>query len=166
MSWLSRRSYWSHLWIVQETLLARQLVVMLSQFIIFFSCIEKPYRELKAAIKASEAFNSIVKWRSPKGGKSKTMHVLLSDFATSECENFRDRVFGVLGLIEGGDTFPVDYSDSGRAIFFKTLQHFALQIHDSFQLSELIRKLKSAMNLERSLETSKRETTSVVDKKG
>ena len=127
---------------------------MLDHLIISFNVIAGPYRRVKLFVKGSAAFDSIVQWRSRRNGNSKRMQDVFYDFANSECEDFRDRVFGVLGLVEGGETFPVDYSDSSRAIFFKILQHFDLQ-RDYDLTSGFIMKLKSALNLERGLEKSR-----------
>ena len=46
---------------------------------------------------------------------------LLRQFAHSQCRDTRDRVFGLLGLVEQGEGFPVDYNMAKSDLFTYTL---------------------------------------------
>lgn len=87
-------------------------------------------------------------WRriNPKARvpKSKRMDcdfgALVHTFQRSQCEEIRDKIFGRLGLVNAGQTFPADYSDELCTIYGKVVQHFTKRINDHFQVADAVKR--------------------------
>lgn len=54
-----------------------------------------------------------------------TLAELMMEFQHSECHDWHDRVYRLLGLVEGGENFIVDYSESFHAFSKRVIEAFA-----------------------------------------
>lgn len=111
----ARRRYWNRLWIVQETALARGRVVLCGEDVIPFDLMRR-MSELLSHDKESERFHDLVGPRSIRPGIE--LGDLLNYSRTRECQDPRDRVYAILGLVEErewGRTLP-DYTISELAL--------------------------------------------------
>lgn len=135
---LYQRDYWLRTWVIQEILLAKELVVFIgaetiawryvSGFLLFGegqlgSKLEHviPSSAPADVLRITHAYR-IFRQRMVFQG---TMHShplvsLLRQFAHSQCRDTRDRVFGLLGLVEQGEGFPVDYNMAKSDLFTYT----------------------------------------------
>ena len=136
MKWLRSRSFWSRLWVIQETLLPRRLLIMFGGAVISWEAIAAVVtwrHEVVSPRGMFSKFSVIYKWRHQGTRRKMYIEEAIEDFADFECEDFRDKVFGLLSLMRGGESFPINYADSGRAILFKALQHFQeISIQEKF----------------------------------
>ncbi|ETN38877.1 uncharacterized protein HMPREF1541_06918 [Cyphellophora europaea CBS 101466] len=108
------REYWTRLWIIQEVTLARNLWLVVGATAI-------PWVDLQRAVTAKvaprnknataiEAFRKIRKTRQRRF-RTIPLNRLIQDFHTAGCHNPRDRIFGLLGLLDehGQSCAVVDY---------------------------------------------------------
>jgi hypothetical protein len=132
--WMSRllgHQYWTRLWIIQEVLLARDLVI-------YFDSVILPWGELNACFAHSAGYNlsESLRWvmvratsnvqRYAAGsipGLAKPYHNLTETIAycaASKCMDLRDRVFGLQGLLAEKDKVTIDYNMSVEQVFVMT----------------------------------------------
>lgn len=143
---LLSRPWWNRVWIVQEAVVGKKVVLMVGSEQFDWENVERSLERIKKGrvlqgTGAVEMFGVVVNpemysaqdesyrliarlrkaWQADKFDLS--IYELLYDFRHLECTNQRDRVFGCLGLATAGDRFPEiqpDYSSSTRDVFVKT----------------------------------------------
>lgn len=147
--------YWKRAWIKQEVLLAKKVTVVLRNAKIDWTV-------LGSAIAKSGNLDClddehaahlwsfwVERWRSkhrPKHAVASSQDDLFSFWSlmymhrTSECTDKRDRVYSLLGLVEGSHHFKVDYKESAADLFWRVGEHF-----DVGEASELVDVLKAAL---------------------
>jgi hypothetical protein len=136
---LYQRDYWLRTWVIQEILLAKELVVFIgaetiawryvSAFLLFGE--SRMASKLEHVIPSSDSADVLRTTHAYRIFQQRvvfqgTMHShplisLLRQFAHSQCRDTRDRVFGLLGLAEQGEDFPVDYNMAKSDLFTYTL---------------------------------------------
>jgi hypothetical protein len=113
---LLARPYWSRLWIVQEVILARDILVLCGSSMTSWSRFED-------FLKGDFLF-----WNSdshPAGNLIRTrletraplLFEAILRFKENECKDPRDKVYGLVGLTGDGQQVPVDYSKSVSDIY-------------------------------------------------
>ena len=136
---LCENRYWGRMWIVQEIMLARKLVLMYdnqrlpwSNWTLFH--LKRPYSDLTddiLTLNHRERFEDsngrlmvfeYFRFRKLHEGMLRERHKLtdlLTKFGESECSDVRDRVFALLGLCEEGvnGVIEVDYGMSKGQLF-------------------------------------------------
>lgn len=162
---LLHREYWSRTWVWQEIALARKVLFLCGNKSItldeFDACIES-IRETyapkvigRSRSSRQEATIDIVKRSSGFSLVSDlisiaitnqvlSLHALLMKIHITECLDVRDRVFGILGLVNEAHrdtTFKPDYSLTQTELFFSVLK-YCNQPHDVMFTSTLMQKLQ------------------------
>ncbi|RYN77152.1 hypothetical protein AA0120_g11580 [Alternaria tenuissima] len=124
--------YWLRLWIVQEIMLARYIRVICGETLL-------SWEELKRFCSSTltnvyydendywdEVVPLQVKWLTDHALSARhySYAELLVTFSASQCENPRDRVFGLQGLIPDAERAEIDYGMSVHQIFPQTAEAF------------------------------------------
>jgi hypothetical protein len=143
MGGLKSCEYWRRLWIVQEVVLARDILVGWGNDffpwkdleIIVERLVEGYYgddfkkqrmdpirNEFQDQAEWMTLVEQRLRWRE-KMGKTVTLNSLIQQFARQECTDVRDRVIGLLGLAPGDVTHLADYSLSLEDFFSAVCQH-------------------------------------------
>ncbi|KAM5357299.1 hypothetical protein ACJZ2D_016410 [Fusarium nematophilum] len=133
------KTYFTRMWIVQEVLLAKELVVYCGEHgVEWDALLEKCWgvRDVDSTlIRLAQARNRRKEHTSYDGYAS-----LIGEFGSSECTDVRDKVYGLLGLFPESERLRVDYTVTLPVLFFRALSLF-----------EEGRKVLSAECLRRSL---------------
>jgi len=129
------RPYWSRLWIVQEFVLARDLLLVCGPIAINISALWRLLHicdklivndeNLKTMI--PEAVQNLLYTRDDREQgitfePDLQIRAVLRDFSMRGCAEPRDRVYGLLALCYGKVQIDVDYSKPARGIFFELLE--------------------------------------------
>jgi Heterokaryon incompatibility protein (HET) len=129
---LFMRPYWRRLWIIQEVMLAHQILVICGSKKIQWEKLHNFYIECKESSKdytsnfyspgelISASFRTILttkqqwgfgdQWKAPKQSLSQ----VLSTFTRAECQDFHDKIYGLLALVTDEYSFSVDYACTGQ----------------------------------------------------
>lgn len=147
-----RRSYWSRLWIIQEVILAKDIVVFCGTektpwqnlfllFKIFSDLVDllpndtQRYRQMYRQTGGpdfwteEERFEGLVAqlFDQLQYQQSMTLGGLLVKYNRPACTEIRDRVYGLLPLAtdysDGAQNFQVDYRSEVKSLFFYTMAH-------------------------------------------
>jgi len=128
--------FWSRLWVVQEILLARSALICYGRHIFRWEELYK-YDTIHSVMSLAKATKyssrrDTMKWmvigklmdgRNPsrhrQSQRSKMdLAAALSSFNSMECEDARDKVYGLLSLIHKKDRVTVDYSRPSALVFW------------------------------------------------
>ncbi|KAF2686437.1 HET-domain-containing protein [Lentithecium fluviatile CBS 122367] len=146
---LVANEYWRRTWVAQEILLARRLILVNgARHGMPWRCLTSGYDfasryghertgsfDIRAVWRGSmiEFFNRQRNFRShlnighqkqrPRQRISRLWD-LLSQLGGSRCGDQRDRIYGLLSLVEGGDTFTVDYNEDVCSLFWRAGEYF------------------------------------------
>jgi hypothetical protein len=116
--------YWKRLWIVQEVMLATELFVMCGT-----ECFE--WNSLASDKGTGARWNTtenipLLNHRSerlisedpkPEAPKGLSLTKMLMFYAWNQCEDPRDKVYGLLGLVHNGHNIKIDYQLSTAQVF-------------------------------------------------
>ncbi|KAF7869903.1 hypothetical protein EAF04_004687 [Stromatinia cepivora] len=134
---LFRRDYWSRLWVLQEILIGTNILVLCGRKSV-------PWRELVdpflppppevdipwiRPIDIDEVALSIIEEKASfdtkKGyindGRNQRLSYMLASFAGLQCQDTRDKVYGLLSLVRSLGAIPVDYSETPKGVLFKAI---------------------------------------------
>lgn len=119
---LFRHEYWSRVWIVQEIMCARELVIYWGKRTIRWECIAAVSDQLPAVrgLGASPAA-VIIRSKAAWEGAVPLAH-LVSEYIHLRSTDIRDKVFGLLGLASEDDPLQPDYDS--KLVFFSTPRPF------------------------------------------
>jgi hypothetical protein len=151
---LSRRTYFTRAWIIQEVILARELVLLCGEHSVGWDIFWEECNSLSIVDRSVEydswrgslfdtTFNLLgqARERRKEHAGIDGYATLISDFGSSQCTDVHDKVYGLLGLLpEYRDHLRVDYAIPIPVLYFRTLSLF-----------EECRKVASAGHLRRSL---------------
>ena len=177
LSEVFRHRYWSRLWIIQEVILAMNVVVRCRNQVLIWAefvqlCMklselcgkkqpEVPWPKSRSTPSAKSPLSG-----SPKGdaellhsisestllllnqerrgefvAQSRGLPQLLQHYGNAGCKDLRDRVFGLLGLIDDRNnplllnaTGIVDYSQTSPSLYLKLMRHYPFSSVDDFAL--------------------------------
>ncbi|PMD35018.1 HET-domain-containing protein [Hyaloscypha variabilis F] len=125
---LFRKPYWSRVWIIQEIMLARRIRLKYGNRVITWehlqefkvwckangnlrlgTCFESPSSLIPPRVKT--LINNKFEWGLGDTWKAPNhdLRHVLSIYNKSECEDIRDKVYGLQGLVLFGARVPVDY---------------------------------------------------------
>jgi hypothetical protein len=149
---LCQREYWERVWVVQELMNAREIVILCGDKQVawsdFFLTIKKleagrvPSHIIDPALvsaisqshakalfqqKADWGFGAM--WRSHK----RRLSFVLKFYEYCESSEPLDKVYGLLGLVRPSNAISVDYSNSREDVYFRVLKKVA---EDEFDISE------------------------------
>lgn len=170
-AYLSEAQYWNRLWIIQEILLAKSISVMCGSRTIPWSQLEVLLNDILQYLKnAQKPVDDIVYAESLRSSnlgrfileRQKMLsegvygaarlfdwYNIIQLSRESCCTDVRDRVFGVLGLVDPSFRIPVDYSLSTERICREVLATYARHYLDSGPATNAI---ASSLDRKRTLE--------------
>ena len=114
------RSYWTRLWIVQEIGLASKIEIQCGADSARWEAFTKAGLMFRGDEKLPMR---IAQQRIRRRGGSCSLDSLLKDCGESLCQDPRDKVYGLLGLVTEGQVLEVDYSKSLFDLFADLVQH-------------------------------------------
>lgn len=138
----SGRTYFSRLWIIQELLLSRKAKVRCGFSSIDFQSIQDFESDLLAYLRDQRyavrlqldaKYSDLTSIWSSWEMSGMNLHELVDQFAEFKCSDIRDRIFGVLALVnwDGQDPIVLDYSESILSLALRCITSFAgLEIDD------------------------------------
>lgn len=128
---LFRRSYWSRLWVLQEVLMGTNILVLCGRKSI-------PWRELMGPFvpsprqgeapwvrptKIDKVALSIIEEKGHvEHRRNQRLGYMIDTFAGLQCQDPRDKVYGLLSLVRSSGTIPVDYSETPQGVLFKAIE--------------------------------------------
>lgn len=147
-----QRVYWSRLWIIQEILLAREVLIMCGELsvdwnsIILFCHKRRPHlpSSLTKVVIPPPLLNLIqlyeIKQKTPSDEPPLQWRMvdILDRFASCICQDPRDKVFGLMALVSKLDAIDIDYMLTAEAVFMEVMKKMAYlqaQVVRSFALS-------------------------------
>ena len=148
---LAARTFWSRLWIVQEVVLARQLYIVVGRSMVEWDRILNTFSKVAFDRMGGrkETFKHLRALRKAQArGSYPEIGSLLNNFQNCQCQDPKDRVYGMLGLLDAQtrSQILVDYSHTLIELFVLnsrilgprssqaeelTVQYPALDIFDS-----------------------------------
>ena len=171
---LCQRTYWRRIWIVQEIMLAQDVVVLCGQRSFNLSCLNNLFERLNEILAdgriehhphanaildsdASRITQQKYAWRSLQSESRLgfSLKHLLETYHDMECTDIRDKVYSLLGLVHTKDpmamsmTVQADYSKSTAELYMEVLHSvFADQeIHSVKDRMQFIGLLRGALKL-------------------
>jgi hypothetical protein len=164
---LFKRSYWRRLWIVEEILLASELVVQcgnqtmewidLATFVSEYLGLHEPgpARQREIPSHVVTIFNE----KEATASNKRSLSHLIESFKTFECMDTRDRIFAIHAILPPASRtqLVVDYSKSIKKLYVEVLTEVAAfepekTIHEHVEFSETLRSvLKLTLVLEEGL---------------
>lgn len=64
----------------------------------------------------------LIKEKASFEGANRRLSYMLETFAGLQCEDVRDKVYGLLSLVRSSAAIPVDYSKTSADVFFNAIQ--------------------------------------------
>ena len=141
--------YWSRLWIMQEFVLSRHLELRYDMCVLdcdeWYKIWLSISRKLIPPGRMTRIFN--LRYHLLMGHKLTLNDVLDTSEGDMECEDRRDKIYGVLGLATFGD-FRVDYDEPVERLFFRALELVKGSTPDSiFSFEHWFDSLKLALQV-------------------
>lgn len=129
ISWIFQSEYWNRLWIVQELLLARHAWIILGPHLLNFRSDLQILKDLSArelGIEIPQPRDMLMFSLSSR--QAMTNKDRLSDalrtYQDQRCSDPRDRVYGLLGVVEEEGVWNIDYSSSREELCLRTIAYF------------------------------------------
>ena len=160
---LCRKRYWSRVWIVQEIMNARHIIVFCGSKSFDWECLTNIFLSLKSIrllgqfalyyhgreIEDSEAAVLVMEkhsWdnRPQIEGNGICLSTLIERYHHSECTNILDKVYGLLGLSSDADYFEVDYRKSTETVYNEVLEFVCLNQLDQRHKMKVFERTLSA----------------------
>lgn len=123
---LSKRAYWTRVWICGELILAPSIVLLVGKRQVLWSSFGKTIQKLREQLPDMPACR-IIDWYSEYGDVQDRMGIVevLHNFKDQQCEDPRDGLYGLLSFIKGAEGFPIDYKAPITAIFHTAWAYFS-----------------------------------------
>ncbi|KAE9366371.1 HET-domain-containing protein [Stipitochalara longipes BDJ] len=158
---LCERGYWRRIWIIQEIIHARKITVLCGKKSFEWNSFEKLYGklkilEMKSWISHHEYAGQILDssasvmvwqrahWRHPET-PTPSLETLLEVFQDWKCSDVRDKVYGLLGMVDQATAFAVDYSKSAAELYdelrTRELKHRSADGNEYLQFCSLLREV-------------------------
>jgi hypothetical protein len=146
--WVSR-DYWSRTWIVQEFLLARDIILACGKRHVDWTCVERFCQEHSSSGLAWNLFKhsrpyGLFKQRINRHVSRMNLFSLLLNNQATVCMDIRDKVYAILGLAvdyAAGRTLDVDYQKSPQTLFCDVLHFIAPAPADAFRFGAFLKRL-------------------------
>jgi hypothetical protein len=132
---LLSRPYWTRLWIIQEVVLAREIILCCGTEVASASNLHAYLSQWDQshALESTEGdhvVSHLFKFRSgprnglgwSKGSNTLSIGTLMTSFSKCECTEILDKVYGLLALVPPGFNLEADYSKSREVVHFNVLK--------------------------------------------
>ncbi|KAH8653526.1 heterokaryon incompatibility protein-domain-containing protein [Xylariales sp. PMI_506] len=129
---LCEMEYWGRMWIVQEYILSTSLFFLWGVQGVWWdenvhACINYIGTDRTTQLIRQLKWMSIWKYESQRNPENfvqwRTLSSVISKFRHGACSDTRDRVYSLLGLVEGGIPILPDYTISAIQLFYRVLGH-------------------------------------------
>jgi ankyrin repeat protein len=156
---LFRRPYWDRLWILQEVLMGQNVLVLCGNQSFTWKGLEAlfvpqgiedglwtyPVHIYNVAL-------SLIKEKASFKGANRRLSYMLESFAGLQCEDTRDKVYGLLSLVRSSGAIPVDYSKTSADVFFNAIQRIVrdesfMEINSHFNVAQHLRDRMKLVNI-------------------
>lgn len=130
---LARHPYWTRIWIVQELVLAREILILYGgREFIWWKLASKFAGELAEELKKTAA--PIMRQRDIRHTDEHRLEKLIENFRQAQCKEPRDKIFGLLGMAHDcdSDVLEVDYEVS-----YFSLYSSMIELHKSMPQASL-----------------------------
>ncbi|KAH7081971.1 heterokaryon incompatibility protein-domain-containing protein [Paraphoma chrysanthemicola] len=119
--------YFTRLWIIQELLLARTVIINCREtwglhLSIVQLHVQKHQDVISSRIRNPSLF---LLWDSVYNRKGRHLAQCLERYCHNDCQNPRDKVYALLGLVKAEEQVPIDYSKPVSGVYIDTLQILA-----------------------------------------
>ena len=123
---LLENRYFTRLWIVQEICLAKQVRIFCGGVWVPWTVI--PSVVMKRNFSKSKEDIASTKWLFYKWGQGShfTLQNAIARFANMECQEPKDTVYGLIGLVEEPSGFEVDYEKSLYEVYMDVVKAVSL----------------------------------------
>ncbi|KAK3652502.1 hypothetical protein LTR56_005213 [Elasticomyces elasticus] len=151
--------YWSRLWIVQELIVAQDAYCVSGDLLLSVSALNG-FASLLNAMDENSSEGLAPFWNTMNcffgdtlgagttGFKrSRTLAYTVEALSRHYCMDARDHIYGVLGCVEGGDAFNVDYSITRKAILLRALRLIDKEGDDNVNLRDCLEMLVKLLGL-------------------
>lgn len=146
--WVSR-DYWRRTWVVQEFLLARDIILACGRKHVSWTCIERFCQDGPSPDLAWNLFKhslpyGLFKQRMNRHVSRMNLLSLLLNNRATVCMDFRDKVYAMLGLAvdyAAGRTLDVDYQKPPQALFCDVLHFIAPAPTNIFRFGAFLKGL-------------------------
>ena len=115
--------YCSRQWILQEVVLARSLIFLYGSSQCYRLTVERMADSLHHVQKIRPSTLRFLMLMCVEPGFVNPIQ-LMSSLYDGICSDPRDRIYAILGLVDNGDAFPVDYDCSVPALILRTAEFF------------------------------------------
>jgi hypothetical protein len=133
---LFNRGYWRRMWVIQEVLLAKNVIVHCGSHCVDWNLLEGVLAYLRAvkrlalefytpssnAILASPAI-ALLKTKAERAGNPQPLRVLVRSYTSHESTDVRDKVYSLLGIADDASGIIVDYKKSAKDVLLDVLAH-------------------------------------------
>jgi hypothetical protein len=122
--------YFTRLWVIQEVLLAKDVKILTSVGTTRLSGLQKWLFDTMEYVRADQKLRLVTEYASAyqllmiSHDLPLTLHACIKLFHRSECQDPRDRVYGLMGLVFEGQRLEIDYSKSTHEVFSDVLVAF------------------------------------------
>jgi hypothetical protein len=116
-------TYFSRMWVIQEILLAKEVKILTAIGATPFSDLQKWFSEIITKVRGDHKLLFVSEYGSAYQLLLKrhivpsTLHECVKLFHKSECEDPRDRVYGLMGLVFENRRLKIDYSKSIQEVY-------------------------------------------------
>lgn len=118
--------YFTRLWIVQELLLAPKVRVLLRDLWIEWDDLREAVQQLQDDGHGLTIAPSTLALLKLRNIKPYTLEDCIETFSGQNCEDARDRVYGLMGLINGDERVPIDYAKTTHQVYCDVVLTFCL----------------------------------------
>ena len=147
---LAKREFWSRLWIIQEVVLAKQLYVVVGRRMVDWNWITVAFKMKKVIFNGAnprydgidsvhkEVFKHIRALRKTQAeGSHPDLRSLLTSFRECQCQDPKDRVYSMLGLLDPptSSQILVDYNHTLIELFVLNSKWLLPPLNDAQRLA-------------------------------
>ncbi|KAH7080802.1 heterokaryon incompatibility protein-domain-containing protein [Paraphoma chrysanthemicola] len=119
--------YFTRLWIIQELLLARTVIINCREtWGLHLSSVQFHVQKYQDKIYSRIRNPSLfLLWDSVYNREGRHLAQCLQRYCQNDCQDPRDKVYALLGLVKAEEQVPIDYSKSVSEVYIDTLQILA-----------------------------------------
>ena len=156
---LFRRPYWNRLWILQEVLMGQNVLVLCGNQSFTWKRLEALFvpqgigdRLWTYPVQIYDVALSLIEEKAFFKGANRRLSYMLESFAGLQCEDTRDKVYGLLSLVRNSGAIPVDYSKTSAGVFFNAIQRIVrdesfMEINSHFNVGQHLRDSMMLVNI-------------------
>ena len=128
---ISKHCYWQRVWILQEVLLASDVFVVLGEHLVNATFTDKKggfcSRDHSFWTWLNEDAADLLRQKGTSFNPWLSIWYPLEKWHKSQCQDVRDKVYGLLGLTKGAETFTIDYRCEVEELLIHTLDSMGLE---------------------------------------